>query len=37
MTPMAGNNTNGMPSSQGVASCGLSDEFVGVIGQPPSQ
>ena len=37
VAPMAGNNANGMSSSQGVAFCKCSGEFVDVIGQSPSQ
>ena len=37
VAPMAGNNANGMSSSQGVAFCGFSGAPVGVIGQPLSQ
>ena len=37
VAPMAGNDANGMPSSQGVAFCGVGGKFVGVIGQSPSQ
>ena len=37
VAPMAGNNANGMSSSQGVAFCRFRGAFVGVIGQPLSQ
>ena len=32
VAPMAGNNANGMSSSQGIAFCGFRGALVGVIG-----